>query len=166
MTGESTVLIILTSLCLGLLLVASWHDIAARTIPNGLVLLLAVTAAMTAAWGGFLPGSLLSAAGVFGLAAICWRCGWMGGGDVKLLGAAALALPPSSVLTFLAAMAIAGALLAIVYLIARTRLSAAAPLRSHRLLPRIIRAERWRISRGGPLPYACAIGAGFLFAIT
>jgi hypothetical protein len=25
--------------------------------------------------------------------------------------------------------------------------------------------ERWRIRRGGPLPYACAIAAGVLFII-
>jgi hypothetical protein len=28
-----------------------------------------------------------------------------------------------------------------------------------------LRAERWRISRGGPLPYACAIAFGFLFVV-
>jgi prepilin peptidase CpaA len=94
----------------------------------------------------------------------------MGGGDVKLLGAATLAMPPSSVLTFVAAVAIAGGLLATVYLVARRLVHAPAPLvhapaplRPNNLFDRAMRVERWRITRGGPLPYACAIAAGFLF---
>ena len=40
----------------------------------------------------------LSAAGiVFGVALVCWLRGWMGGGDVKLLGACALLVPPVAV---------------------------------------------------------------------
>ncbi len=35
---------------------------------------------------------LLAAGAVFVLSALCWRRGWMGGGDVKLLGAAALGM--------------------------------------------------------------------------
>jgi prepilin peptidase CpaA len=33
------------------------------------------------------------------------------------------------------------------------------------LLARALRVERWRIHRGGPLPYACAIAAGGLFIL-
>jgi hypothetical protein len=34
----------------------------------------------------------------------------------------------------------------------------------HGLIARVVRIERWRISRGRSLPYACAIAAGYLFA--
>jgi prepilin peptidase CpaA len=33
------------------------------------------------------------------------------------------------------------------------------------LLARALRVEQWRIRRGGPLPYACAIAAGGLFIL-
>ena len=34
-----------------------------------------------------------------------------------------------------------------------------------KLIPRILRAERWRIRRHGPLPYASAIAAGAVFTL-
>lgn len=162
-TGTSLLLFMLPIVCVALILAASLHDIVARTIPNSLALALAVAGIATGALNGYLFGSLLAAGAVFVLSALCWRRGWMGGGDVKLLGAAALGMPPGSVLTFVAAVAIAGGLLAIFYLVARRLVPAPAPLRPDGLLARALRVERWRISRGGPLPYACAIAAGALF---
>ena len=89
----------------------------------------------------------------------------MGGGDVKLLGAAALGMPASSVLTFIAAVAMAGGVLAVFYLLARRLMPFRPSTRPKGMVARALRAERWRISRGGPLPYACAIAFGFLFVI-
>ena len=89
----------------------------------------------------------------------------MGGGDVKLLGASALGVAPGSVLTFIAAVAIAGGALAIFYLMARSLISASRKQRPVGLLARAARVERWRIRRGGPLPYACAIAAGASFFV-
>jgi len=91
--------------------------------------------------------------------------GWMGGGDVKLMGAAAVLVPPPLVPMFVAALSIAGAVLALMYLAARPLMPAPARQRPRGLLARACRAEQWRISRGGPLPYACAIASGFLFVI-
>jgi prepilin peptidase CpaA len=162
-TGTSLPLSILSIVCIGLILAASLHDIVARTIPNGLALALAVTGVATATLGGYLIGSLLAAGIVFALTAVCWHRGWMGGGDVKLLGAAALGMPPGSILAFVAAVSIAGGLLALLYLIARQFVSAPAVPRPDGLFARAMRVERWRISRGGPLPYACAIAAGVLY---
>lgn len=88
-----------------------------------------------------------------------------GGGDVKLLGAAALGVAPGSVVSFVMTVAVMGGLLAILYLVARPLLGPAGPARPQGLLGRVVRAERWRIRRGGPLPYACAIAAGLLFVI-
>lgn len=87
----------------------------------------------------------------------------MGGGDVKLFGAAALGMPASSVLTFITAVAIAGGALALFYLVARRLISSSTSARPDSLFGRVVRVERWRIRRAGPLPYACAIAAGVLF---
>jgi prepilin peptidase CpaA len=163
MTGMSPFLSISSILCIGLIFAASLHDIATRTIPNGLVLALAAAGLATAALDGHLFGALLAAGVIFVASALCWRRGWMGGGDVKLLGAAALGLPPNSAFIFAAAVAIAGGLLAVLYLVARRLVSAPTSPRPAGLFARAVRAERWRINRRGSLPYACAIAVGVLF---
>lgn len=163
MTGISLCLSISSILCLGLILAAALHDIATRTIPDGLVLALAAAGLASAILNGHALGAPLAAGGLFVVSAFCWRRGWMGGGDVKLLGAAALGMPPTSVLAFAAAVAFAGGVLAVLYLIARRLVPAPASLRPVGLLARAVRVERWRISRGGSLPYACAIAVGVLF---
>jgi prepilin peptidase CpaA len=165
MAGTSLFSSMLLVFCIGLILAASLHDIVTRTIPHSLLLALAVAGIATGATGGYLFGSLIAACSVFVVSALCWRRGWMGGGDVKLLGAAALAIPPNSILMFVAAVSIAGGLLALLYLAARPLVRAPLPVRPDGLLARAVRVERWRIGRGGPLPYACAIAAGFLFVI-
>ncbi len=147
----------------GLMILAALHDLATRTIPNGLTLTVLCAGVAIAGLNGSLISAALSAGLVFACAASCWRRGWMGGGDVKLLGAATLAVPLAGLPAFIAAVAIAGGVLGLIYL-AAGRLGAALPGPLPRtLLARAIRTERWRISRGGPLPYACAIAAGFLY---
>lgn len=164
-TAASLLSYALPIVCVGLVLAASLHDIAARTVPNGLALALAVAGIALGALNGHLVGSLLSAGAGFILAAMCWRRGWMGGGDVKLLGAAALGMPPHSVLIFIAAVAVAGGLLALLFLVSRPFMPAPAKARPSSLFARIMRVECRRINRGGPLPYACAIAAGFVFVL-
>jgi prepilin peptidase CpaA len=149
--------------CVLLLVGCSVHDIAARTIPNAIPVGLTLLGAAARLLHGEMASGLIAGLLVFGAALLCWRRGWMGGGDVKLLGAAALALPPTSVLMFVAAVAIAGGLLALLYLAARPFVPTPAPKRPTGLLARALRVECWRISRRGPLPYACAIAAGFAF---
>jgi prepilin peptidase CpaA len=149
----------------GLLLMAALHDLAARTVPNWMAGVLAVLGlALRAVAGGLLAG-LCAGVVVFVLAAICWRRGWMGGGDVKLLAASGVVVPPSLVLSFIAAVAICGGVLAVAYLIAGRLVAAPRTARPRTLLARALRVERWRIHRGGPLPYACAIAAGGLFIL-
>ena len=161
--GPSMILIVLQIGCAGMILAASLHDIVARTIPNGLALALAAGGIAASVAAGHFFGSFLTASGVFIASAMIWRRGWMGGGDVKLLGASALGIAPGSVLTFIAAVSIAGGALAIFYLLARSLISASREQRPVGLLARAARVERWRIRRGGPLPYACAIAAGLFF---
>jgi prepilin peptidase CpaA len=103
------------------------------------------------------------ATAVFVISALCWRQGWVGGADVKLIGAASLSIAPSSIPVFMAAVAIAGGGLAAVYLMLRQVLPRPAQGKPRSGLARALRAEQWRIRRGGPLPYACAIACGFLF---
>lgn len=151
--------------CVALAIVAASYDVIARIVPNRLVLALVIAALATAAARGHLAGSLISALCLFAAALLCWQRGWTGGGDVKLIGAAALAIPASLTLTFIAAVAIAGGLLAGFYLAAGRLVPPRRSIRPSNLFARALRAERWRIRRGGPLPYACAIAAGLLFVV-
>jgi prepilin peptidase CpaA len=166
----------------GVLLLAAWHDVVSRTVPNWMSAVIACFGIVAAYTDGRLAMSIGLGLAVFLVAAICWRRGWMGGADVKLLGAVVIVLPPGMVSLFAIAMSLAGAAHAITYMVARRVVTPPAPLvpalasrhastptrpgmRRLSLPSRALRAERWRISRGGPLPYACAIAFGYLFVI-
>jgi prepilin peptidase CpaA len=156
----------ITAACLLLFIASSLHDLAARTIPDAFSIAIALLGATARILQNEIASGLIVALLLFGAAVFCWRRGWMGGGDVKLLGAAALALPPASVLLFVAVVALAGGVLAMMYLTARLVVPAPAALRPSGLLARAARVECWRIRRRGPLPYACAISAGFAFVVS
>ena len=150
-----------------LLVVAGLHDVAARTVPNLLVLLVAAVGAVARLIDADLPMSLVAALVIFAVAALCWLRGWMGGGDVKLLAAAALLVPPQLAGSLVIDIALAGGILAVTYLLLYAVLPAPA-ISAHRpksFPARAWRAERWRIARKGPLPYASAIAAGALFCL-
>jgi prepilin peptidase CpaA len=109
---------------------------------------------------------------LFVLGVVCWRRGWLGGGDVKLIAAVGFVLPPLLCPAFIAAMAIAGGVLAMIYGALALLLRHRTPPRPRRngaiavpLWRRVLCAERWRLSRGAPLPYATAIAAGYLFIL-
>lgn len=152
-----------------ILLAAALHDIAARTVPNGMVLALAIAGLLSRIADGTVLLSIIAGLSVFFAAAFCWRRGWMGGGDVKLLGAVATMVPPHAVFSLLAFIAFAGGGLALVYVAGRTlagkRKIDTSGRRPSGLPARVLRAESWRIRRGGPLPYACAIAAGVLITL-
>ena len=152
--------LLFASICI--MAAAALHDVAARTVPNGMAAALALLGLALQALSGHLIAGLVAGLIVFVLAAFCWRRGWMGGGDVKLLGAAAIVVPPGHVAQFLVAVTLTGAVLAVLYLIARRLIPGPTAQRPSHLIARAIRAERWRINRGGPLPYALAIAAGFI----
>jgi prepilin peptidase CpaA len=138
---------------------AAVHDVIARTIPNGWCAAIALLGLPLRFLDHSYFSSLSAAATVFGLSVVCWRAGWLGGGDVKLLGACALAIPPHLVPSLVVDTSIAGTLLALVYLAARNRIARPRSPRPTSLLGRAARAERWRLARGGPLPYAVAIAS-------
>ncbi|MGQ0559119.1 MAG: A24 family peptidase [Sphingosinicella sp.] len=145
-TGVASLLLIVLALAL---LVACWTDLWSRTIPNGLTAAIAVLA-LPFWWATGLPlwpdaalqvGVALL---VFGLFALAFACGAMGGGDVKLVGALALWLPWQSVLVLLVIMSLAGGVLTLAML-------------AH---SRLIRArEKLEI------PYGVAIACGGLWLI-
>jgi len=155
----------LTIAAAGLLLVAAARDIMTRTVPNWMPLALAAVGATLAAANARLAWGLGFGLIIFVLCVVCWKRGWMGGADVKLLGAAAIAIGPSDAETFLVAVSLFGGLLALVYLAGRFVMPRPAGKRPNRMLPRVLRIEAWRIRHRGPLPYACAIAAGSLFVL-
>ncbi len=163
--GTSSVAMALAAASALIFVAAALHDMASRTLPNGMALALAVIGVTARAVDGTLIAGLLCGLVVFAVAAFCWRRGWLGGGDVKLIGAAGIAVPPPLLLSFVVAMSLAGAVLAVIYLVGR---ALPAPRRRRRptsLPARVLRIERWRLHRGGPLPYACAIAAGGIFVL-
>ncbi len=148
---------------LALLLFSGVHDFAFRTVPNWVsAALFGVGAALRLIEGG---GSGLGigvaiAVAVLLLTFVFWRLGWMGGGDVKLLTAAAIFVTPFMVPFLISGTAIAGGLLSIVYLAGGAFVKRPRSARPAGLVRRALRCEQWRLSRRGPLPYAAAIAAG------
>lgn len=156
---------VLSGTSASLLAAAAAHDAATRTIPNWVPAVLAVLGiALQVLEGQLLPG-LVAASLVFAGCVLVWRLGWLGGGDAKLAPAVALVLPPAQVAVFVLATALAGGVLALLYLLLFRVVPRPAPGRRRGLLPRCLKAEAWRISRGGPLPYAVAIAAGALYVL-
>lgn len=148
-----------------LILAAATHDVIARTVPTGLCLAIAVLGLAARAMAGEIEAATMAAGLVFLGAALCWWRGWLGGGDVKLLAACALVVPPHAVPGLLAGTAIAGAGLALVFVAARRWIQPSYGSRPMGLIARAARAERWRLARGGPLPYAVAIALGTAVAL-
>jgi prepilin peptidase CpaA len=152
------------------LLFAAAHDVALRTIPNRVSLIVAAAGAGLSALDGQFVPALFGGAMVFAGTWYCWRHGWIGGGDVKLLTACTLLVPPASVPELVLSTAIAGAALALLYLALAMALARLLPggaaARPTSLLGRVWRVERRRIRRRASLPYACAICAGVLLTLT
>jgi len=138
-----------------------------RRVPNLLSALVALAGVAARAASGDVLLSLLLALAVFAILYLLWRWEVLGGGDVKLLSACVLVVPAGTVAALLAAVAFSGGVLAVAYLFLRV---AAPTPRPRPVLPRwslrrLCRIEAWRIRRGGPLPYACAISAGCMFTL-
>jgi prepilin peptidase CpaA len=106
----------LLGLLAAMLLAACWWDVKSRTIPNQLNLAIALLA-IPFWWSIGLPLwpdaaiQIGIAAIVFGLFAIAFAIGAMGGGDVKLIGALALWLPFQALVLLLVVMSLAGGVL-------------------------------------------------------
>jgi prepilin peptidase CpaA len=112
----------LIAILAAMLIVAAAGDLRTRTIPNwlnGAIALAAIpywiSSGMTL-W----PDIALQigvAAAVFGLFALAFHFGAMGGGDVKMVGALTLWLPLGAVVKLLVIMSLAGGVLTLVMLV-------------------------------------------------
>lgn len=149
------------------LLFAGLRDICSRQIPNQLVLIVLGLGALNLL---LTPAPLLHFAGflaVFAATAFCWRVGWLGGGDTKLLASAALLVPAQFIPLQIAAIAMVGGVMALTVIY--SRFSLIAPIRpaGHGAWTalRVARIELWRIQRGAGLPYAIAIALGTVGAV-
>ncbi len=150
-----------------LLAIAAWRDIATRTIPDAISMLVAITGMVARTLQG--PQALAASTGIatliFVLLLFAYARGLVGGGDVKIIAALALGLSPLDSYRLVIATAIAGGLLAMVYLLLSRWAPDYARARRTSLLGRIINAESWRIRRRVPLPYGVAIAAGGAFVL-
>lgn len=141
------------------LLFGALHDVAFRTIPNWVSMAVLTDGVLLRLLDHCLPAALVCGVVVFALAVLCWRRGWLGGGDVKLLGATAILVPPSLVPGYIVTIALAGGGLAVCYLLLERIVPALRPCRRAPLLWRILVVECRRIHRRASLPYATAISA-------
>ena len=148
------------------LLFAVAHDVAVRTVPNRVSLIVAAAGLGLNTLDGQLIPALFGSVVVFAGCWYCWWRGWIGGGDVKLLSASTLLVPPTSVPEFVLSTAIAGAVLALLYLALARLLPRGPTPRPAGLLRRVWRAEQRRIRRRLSLPYACAICAGVALTLS
>lgn len=144
-----------------LLVLACLFDWAFRIVPNVIPLSVAALGAALRLVSGNLAAALLVMVAVLLLAAWCWRRGFLGGADVKLFGAGVLLGPPACAFEFVLMSCLSGGVLALVYLaIGRLAGPPAPPPAPRRFVSRLLRIERRRLRRRGPLPYATAIAAG------
>ncbi len=146
---------------LALFALAARQDLLTRLISDALsagiaALMLAIR--LDAGWRA-VAESLGTGFGVFVLLFFAHSRGAIGGGDVKLLTALSIGLPPLGTFHFLVATIMAGGLIGLTYLaLGRLRLSPGS--RRNRAIRRILAVECWRARRFRAVPYAVAIAAG------
>lgn len=146
----------------GLMLASAWSDLAGYRIPNW------IPAALIALWplAAFALGlgwiqigvSLLTFAAVLGAGMALWAPGYIGGGDAKLIAAAALWFGWPGVLSFLLWCVICGGVLALALLVMRRMVPAVPALK-----PEWVAGTA--LADGAPAPYAVAIAAGAMIAL-
>jgi prepilin peptidase CpaA len=160
-------LVPLSGVTLGLLMMAAWRDLATRTIPDTIGLLLVATGAMARILNG--PSALALSAGtallLFVLLLVAHSRGFIGGGDVKVMTALAVGLSPLDCYRFVIATAIAGGFLSVGYLLFSRRPTGISERKRTSALARVVAVEIWRIRRHWSLPYGVAIAAGGAFVL-
>ena len=156
---------VLVGLSAAILLGAVLNDIAFRTVPNWMsATLLTLGLGIRTLDGGLLPGLLACVLILLGTG-FCWRRGWLGGGDVKLLAACGVLAPPGLSGVMLLDVALAGGALAVLYLALGRVLAAPGSDCPPGRLHGIVWEERRRIHSRSPVPYASAIAAGALLVL-
>ena len=139
---------------------AAVSDFLHYIIPNRTPIIVMIAYAVTACFMPvpFVLGGLVTGLATFSIGFFLFAKGWMGGGDVKLMGAVALWAGPSMLSHFAVATSLAGAALGVLIL---------SPLGRHMPLPSL---EALGLAGGGspgrqPMPFGVAIAAGGLFVL-
>jgi prepilin peptidase CpaA len=150
-----------------LLMAGAWCDIATRTIPDAVSLLLLPIGGLARVLEGpsAVVFSVLTAFLLFILLMIAYARELIGGGDVKLMSAFAVGLSPLDSYHFFVATVIAGGVLGVAYLLLSRGMYRGRPTKSISLLRRVIAIECWRIRRRRPIPYGVAIAVGGAFVV-
>jgi prepilin peptidase CpaA len=144
-------------------------DLRTRRIPNTLVLVIAVLGtAFSVASAPLLPG-LGRALGGLGLGLALWfpfyLFGVLGAGDVKFFAAASAWIGAGAALQAALLSALAGGVMAIVWLIVGAGWRrAAAQLALHAALPSTLAVKASNASSGHKLPYGLAMAVGLALA--
>ena len=146
---------------------AALSDVTTRRVSNRCSIMVAAVGATSRFAAGSLMVPAVIAASTFVVLLLCWIRGWLGGGDVKLLAASTLLVPAEHVVGMGLAVSLSGGVLAVTYLAGRgfRAWPPAEGSKTPSLFQRVRRIEGWRVRRGAPLPYACAIAAGCIFTI-
>ena len=163
---------------LAILAAVAWAavvDVRERLVPYTAMAVVAASgvAIRLATPGDAVWPSVVSALVVFILLSLLAGAGMFGGGDAKLIAAAALGVAPIQILPLLAEIALAGGVLACLYLIGwrllRRRAAEAAGedgAKGEGGLVKVLRAEGARMAAREPMPYAVAILAALLWRTT
>ncbi|HUQ18080.1 MAG TPA: prepilin peptidase [Gemmatimonadaceae bacterium] len=152
------------------LLFAAIGDVRSRRIPNQLVLVLAVLGIIySAVTRGPLWGSLRAIEGIvvgMGLWIPFYALGWLGAGDVKLVGAAGAWLGPMETIEGSFIAALLGALLALLWMLRSRGLKhAVETLGVATTMPSVLAETSPKISdRRRSLPYSVPLVVGALCA--
>lgn len=144
------------------LAIAGASDMAKRTIPDTVCLVVGLCGLLARVIEQ--PAGAALSVGVavllFAALTLLHAARLLGGGDVKLLAACALGLPPVVVPRLLMAVILAGGVLGLAHLAMRHLPRPALAPAGAGTLRRVYVAERWRILRHAPLPYGVAIAVG------
>jgi prepilin peptidase CpaA len=165
---------VLWVISLAALLLSVATDLKKRIIPNELVIVIALSGLLLCLTTrpGQIGISLLAAALVFLAMGVLCRYGALAGGDVKLMAAVALLVPPGSVGELMAGIALAGGLLSCLYLGASYMVKNAYSGLGNPPPGNIVgsfgewaRVESIRIASRKQIPYAVAIFGGVIWYV-
>lgn len=152
------ILFLLSGLFLALCVFAALHDVNRLTIPNWLNLTLAGLFVPAALASGLplemLGGHVLAGGLAFVIAVGLFAFRIFGGGDAKMIPAVMLWMGPGAALSFVITMVMIGGACAMILLIGKRSIPAAA-------IPGFMRAP---FEGNGGVPYGVAIAAGALLA--
>ncbi len=161
---------VLWAVCLAALLASAVTDVKSRIIPNRFTMTVAICglALSIAARLDQLWAVALGAAAVFFLFGVFAHYGLVGGGDVKLIAAAATLVPPERIPLLLLSIALAGGVLSCAYLAMGyvfRRVRFALPEQPEAGFAGTdpacwVQTEYARIAAGSPVPYALAVLGG------